>query len=143
MSKKKSPKLRFDAAPEYFSLDYEHDRYEMLETPTLQKFCLPPEGSIRELEAGGCILPESLHAFCMDRDSLFELYGMGIEGNSELHQLMYVLSADMLRYIPVSVTVVFKWDETSRTVKEATGKMTIVREIPVANIRRRQEKQIA
>ena len=64
-------------------------------------------------------------------------------GNSELHQLMYVLSADMMRYIPVSVTVVFKWDETSRTVKEATGKMTIVREIPVTIIRRRQERQIA
>ena len=143
MSKKKSSKLRFDAAPEYFSLDFEHDRYEMLETPTLQKLCLPPEGNLRELEESGCILPESMHAFLRDRDSLFELYTMGIEGNSELHQLMYVLSADMMRYIPVSVTVVFKWDETSRSVKEATGKMTIVREIPVTIIRRRQERQIA
>lgn len=142
MSKKKSPKLRF-AAPEYFSIDFEHDRYEMLGTPTLQKLCLPPEGSLRELEESACILPECMHAFLRDRDSLLELYGMGIEGNSELHQLMYVLSADMLRYIPVSVTVVFKWDETSRTVKEATGKMTIVREIPVASIRRCQERQIA
>ena len=126
MSKKKSPKLCF-AAPEYFSIDFEHDRYEMLGTPTLQKLCLPPEGSLRELEESACILPECMHAFLRDRDSLLELYGMGIEGNSELHQL----------------TVVFKWDETSRTVKEATGKMTIVREIPVASIRRCQERQIA
>ena len=141
MSKKKLPKLCF-AAPEYFSLDFEHDRYEMLETPTLQKLCLPPEGSLRELEESACILPECMRAFLRDRESLFELYTMGIEGNSELHQLMYVLSADMTRYLPVSVTVVFKWDEASRTVKGATGKMMLVKEIPVAHVRRRK-KQIA
>lgn len=139
MSKNKSPKPCF-VAPEYFSLDFEHDRYEMLETPTLQKLCLPPEGSLHELEESACILPESLRAFLRDRESLFELYGMGIEGNSELHQLMYVLSADMTQYLPVSVTVVFKWDEASRTVKEATGKMMIVREIPVANVRHKERK---
>lgn len=141
MSKKKSPKLCF-AAPEYFSLDFEHDRYEMLETPTLQKLCLPPEGSLRELEESACILPECMHAFLRDRESLFELYTMGIEGNSELHQLMYVLSADMTRYLPVIVTVVFKWDEASHTVKRATGKMMLVKEIPVARVRR-MEKRIA
>ena len=94
MSKKKSSKLRFDAAPEYFSLDFEHDRYEMLETPTLQKLCLPPEGNLRELEESGCILPESMHAFLRDRDSLFELYTMGIEGNSELHHAVYPCQRD-------------------------------------------------
>ena len=142
MSKKNMSVPGIDAIPEYFFIDFQNDRYEMLDTPLLKRFCMLPEGRISDLEASGSIQPESLHDFRLAKDNLFDLYDKGIEGNSELHLLMYILSADMVRYIPVSVAFVFEWDEESHAVEGVTGRMMIVDKISATSIIL-QEKQIA
>lgn len=129
MSKKRLSRISLDDIPTYFHLDFEKDRYEFAKTPLLNKLCIGTEGSVYELETKA-LLYESLCEYCSIVDNLMNFYENGMEGNSEAHLLMYILSADKNCYIPLSVRITFLWNEEKHWADEAIGTIRIVKKIP-------------
>jgi len=115
------------------ALDYENDEYEMLEIPLTKRLHLKTEGSIRELEESGVILPDSIRAFHVAKDNIMEFFTGGIREPLGLHALLYILSADMTKYIPVSVNVAFDWDEEDGRVGIAYGSLRPAKDVPAVD----------
>jgi len=127
MSKKRLSRISLDDIPTYFHLDFEKDRYEFAKTPLLNKLCIGTEGSIYELETKA-LLYESFCEYCSIVENLMPCEN-DMEGNCEVHLLMYVLSADKRCYIPLSVRITFLWNEETRWADEAIGSICLVERI--------------
>lgn len=130
----KEDKIIRTYATALIALDYQNDEYEMLETPFTKKLHMKTEGSIRELEESGVILSDPLRAFRVAENSILELYAGGIEEPLALHALLYILSADMTRYIPISVNIVFDWDEDAHGIGTAYGSLRQAKDVPVIHV---------
>ena len=116
------------------ALDYENDEYEMLEIPLTKRLHLKTEGSIRELEESGDILPDSIRSFRVAKDNIMEFFTGGIKEPLGLHALLYILSADMRQYIPISINVVFDWDEDARGIGTVYGSLRQAKDVPTIDV---------
>lgn len=117
---------------QFISLNFKKDHFETMKTPLLRKFHLPESGSIRSVESDGTILPKSVRDIHIAVNNLCELYDNGLEDNSDVHVLAYILSADMLRYIPVSLRILCFWDSEIETVGKVVGVLRLVKTIPAS-----------
>lgn len=119
------------ATTTFISFDFAHGRYETSDTPMMKKLLMKPSGSIQELEESGAVLEESVRDFHVTMSNLLLLYDKGMEGDSELHELLYLVSSDASEIVPVSVRLVLIWDEESGCVNEAIGSMSLAKKISV------------